>query len=98
MKPLSLKAIKAYLRSTPGWRYVPKEKAIRADLRTKDFAEAIRVIQRIARVAEKEGHHPDIHLTGYRHLSIILTTHAIQGLSINDFILAAKIEKFLTQK
>jgi hypothetical protein len=45
--------------------------------------------------AEAEGHHPDLHLTGYRHLKIELTTHAIGGLSDNDFILAAKIDALL---
>ena len=46
-----------------------------------------------ARVAEEEGHHPDLHLEGYRHVWIELSTHAIGGLSENDFILAAKIDE-----
>lgn len=59
----------------------------------KDFAAAVRFLQDIAEVAEEEDHHPDIHLTGYRKLKIDLSTHAVGGLSENDFILAAKIEK-----
>lgn len=59
----------------------------------KDFVAAIQFIRSIAKIAEAEGHHPDLHLTGYRNLKIELSTHAIGGLSENDFILAAKIEK-----
>ena len=40
-------------------------------------------------------HHPDLHLTGYRHLEIVLTTHAIGGLSENDFILAAQLDQVI---
>ena len=47
----------------------------------------------MAEVAEDEGHHPDLHLEGYRNVWIELYTHAIGGLSENDFILAAKIDK-----
>lgn len=93
VKPLSSKEIKSHLCSMPNWRYDAKEKTIRAEVKTKDFMSAIRMIRKIARLAERAGHHPDLHLTGYRHLAIVLTTHAIQGLSINDLILAAKIDK-----
>ncbi len=58
----------------------------------KDFLAAVKCIQAIAKVAEAEDHHPDLHVTGYRKLRIELSTHAINGLSENDFILAAKIE------
>jgi 4a-hydroxytetrahydrobiopterin dehydratase len=47
----------------------------------------------VARAAEAENHHPDLHLTGYRNVAIELWTHAIGGLSENDFILAAKIDR-----
>jgi 4a-hydroxytetrahydrobiopterin dehydratase len=57
----------------------------------------IEAVNRIAELAEAEGHHPDLHLTGYRNLKIELTTHAIGGLSENDFILAAKIDAILAQ-
>ena len=48
---------------------------------------------RCAEVAEADGHHPDLHLEGYRNVSVELWTHAIGGLSENDFILAAKIDQ-----
>ena len=47
---------------------------------------------KVAEIAETEGHHPDIHLTEYKYVMIVLTTHAIEGLSNNDFIMAAKID------
>jgi len=59
----------------------------------RDFMAAVKFIGCVAKLAEKEDHHPDIHLTSYRKLKIDLSTHAIGGLSENDFILAAKIDK-----
>ena len=47
----------------------------------------------IGKIAEAEGHHPDLHLTGYRNVAVELSTHAVSGLTENDFILAAKIDK-----
>ena len=54
---------------------------------------AVGFINKIAAIAEGEDHHPDLRLTGYRKLRIDLSTHAIGGLSENDFILAAKINE-----
>ena len=58
----------------------------------RDFAAAMTLLGAAAEIAESEDHHPDLHLTGYRHVRIVLTTHAIDGLSRNDFIVAAKID------
>ncbi len=82
-----------YLKGLAGWVLSDDAKAIRKDFFMKNFTAAVAFIQRIADVAEREGHHPDIHLTGYRKLVVELSTHAIKGLSENDFILAAKIEQ-----
>ena len=57
-----------------------------------DFISAIAFVNAVAGVAETEQHHPDIHLVGYNNTRIELMTHAIDGLSENDFILAAKID------
>jgi 4a-hydroxytetrahydrobiopterin dehydratase len=59
----------------------------------KDFMTAIAFFGRVAAIAESEGHHPDLHLQEYRNVWIELWTHAIGGLSENDFILAAKIDQ-----
>ncbi len=56
-----------------------------------DFKAAMHFVDKVARLAESEGHHPDIHIR-YSRVMIELSTHTIGGLSENDFILAAKIE------
>ena len=54
---------------------------------------AMEFFNRVAEVAEDDGHHPDLHVSGYRNVTVELWTHAIGGLSENDFILAAKIDQ-----
>lgn len=68
------------------------EKEIERKFKFKDFKEAIAFVNRVAEIAEEEGHHPDIEIH-YAKVIIKLTTHAVKGLSENDFILAAKIDK-----
>ncbi len=57
----------------------------------KDFAETMVFVNTVAKIAESEGHHPDMHVS-YNKVLVELWTHAIHGLSENDFILAAKID------
>jgi len=75
------------------WRLTDEGLKIRKDWRMKDFAAGMEFLNRVAQVAEEEGHHPDLHLESYRHVWIETWTHAIGGLSENDFILAAKIDR-----
>lgn len=84
------------LKNIPGWQLDNSAKVIFREYKTKDFMAAVDFIQKVARVAEAENHHPDIHLTGYRKLKIELSTHAIGGLSENDLIVAAKINELDT--
>jgi 4a-hydroxytetrahydrobiopterin dehydratase len=91
--PLSREDINEYLSRVPDWRLAADGKGIRREWRVKDFATALDFFQRIGEIAEKEDHHPDLHLTSYRNVSVELSTHAIGGLSENDFILAAKIDQ-----
>jgi len=91
--PLEDSQAARHLRDLDEWHLSEDGKFLYAEYRMKNFAEAIRLIRKIAVIAEKEDHHPDLHLTGYRQLRIELMTHAIGGLSKNDFILAAKIEQ-----
>ncbi|MBI3087332.1 MAG: 4a-hydroxytetrahydrobiopterin dehydratase [Candidatus Omnitrophica bacterium] len=93
-EPLPVSAAKTLLADVKGWELV-EGKAIRKTVKCRDFLDAVSLIQRIAPIAEAEDHHPDLHLTGYRRLTIELSTHAIGGLSENDFILAAKIDQIL---
>ena len=81
------------LRSLSGWQLVEGANRIRKDWQVKDFMAGIDFFRQVAEVAEQEDHHPDLHLEGYRHVWIELSTHAVGGLSENDFILAAKIDQ-----
>jgi 4a-hydroxytetrahydrobiopterin dehydratase len=80
------------LRKLSGWTLANGDKAIRRDYVMKDFLAAVDLIRRIAPRAQKMDHHPDLHLTGYRKLKVVLSTHDAGGLSLKDFRLAAEIE------
>lgn len=67
--------------------------AIEKILLFKDFGEALNFVNAVGAIAEKEQHHPDISIFSYNKVKVRLTTHAIGGLSDNDFILAAKIDE-----
>ena len=81
----------------PGWHLVDGDSRIRGNWIARDFVSAMNFLHHVARLAEEEGHHPDLHLVGYRNVTVELTTHAIGGLSENDFILAAKIDELSIQ-
>lgn len=89
--PLPAGAVSEYLRELPGWEMVEDAKKIRKTYKFRRFTEGIAFVNRIAEVAEEEGHHPNLHVY-YRKVIVELTTHAIGGLSLNDFIMAAKID------
>ena len=84
--------IEHLLPQIPQWHVDSTGDAIARSWKFRDFGSALEFLNRVAQVAEQQQHHPDLHLTGYRHVRIELTTHAIGGLSENDFILAAKID------
>jgi 4a-hydroxytetrahydrobiopterin dehydratase len=89
----SLEEAQGQLATLEGWRLTHDGERIRKDWTVKNFMAGISFFSRVAQVAEDEGHHPDLHLEGYRNVWIELYTHAIGGLSENDFILAAKIDR-----
>lgn len=85
-------ALEEYLGRVDGrWRVVD-EHHIEAELPFDDFAGALDFTNEVGRIAEEEGHHPEICLTWGR-ATVRIWTHAIDGLSENDFILAAKIDR-----
>jgi 4a-hydroxytetrahydrobiopterin dehydratase len=81
------------LSALPDWELLSNPDRIRRSWTVKHFMAGLNFFQAVAALAEAEKHHPDLHLSGYRNLSIEIWTHAINGLSINDFILAAKIDR-----
>lgn len=90
---LSPDAASRFLNGLEGWRLTHDGQRIRRDWRVKDFVTGVEFIDRVATLAENEGHHPDLHIEGFRNVWIEISTHAIGGLSENDFILAAKIDQ-----
>ncbi len=81
------------LKGFPGWRLSDDGRRIRKTMSVINFMAGIDYFNEVAKLAEDEGHHPDLHLENYRNIAIELWTHAIGGLSENDFILAAKIDE-----
>lgn len=75
----------------PQWRIDGGQ--LEREFEFRDFRTALDFLVRAAVVAETEQHHPDLHLTGYRKLRIGTSTHSVGGLSENDFILAARIDR-----
>lgn len=90
---LSADEARRQLEALGGWALNDDNTRIRKDWQMKSFRAGMEFFNQVAELAEQEGHHPDLHLEGYRHAWIELWTHAVGGLSENDFILAAKIDK-----
>ena len=86
--------VAVYAPQVPDWTILD-DKKLEKQFKFKDFAEALRFINKVGAVAETEGHHPDINLHSWNKVTITLWTHAIKGLFLNDFILAAKIDALI---
>ena len=87
--------IHKYQKKVDGWEIIKNKEEIFFLEKIFDFSnflESQEFVNSVGRISEKEGHHPDINF-GWGYAKIRITTHAIQGLSENDFILAAKIDK-----
>lgn len=93
IKPLSRANAQDYLDELSGWSLSEDVKKISKEFKFRDFIGAINFVERVADVAEMEGHHPDIHIH-YNKVLLELWTHSIGGLSENDFIVAAKIDAY----
>jgi len=88
--PLSRQEAERLAHEIPQWTL--KEQAIEREFIFKGFREAMAFVNRVAEVAEQEDHHPDICIS-YNRVRLELSTHKIGGLSPNDFILAAKVDR-----
>ena len=80
------------LKEVDTWQLID-DTAIEKTLLFKDFTEALGFVNKVGVIAEAEGHHPDLSIFGWNKVKISISTHAIGGLSDNDFILAAKIDE-----
>ena len=88
--PLPKEKVEEYIKEVQGWE-VQDNKIIEKIFAFKTFRESIDFVNKVANLAEQEQHHPDIHIR-YRKVTLEFTTHAIKGLSENDFIMASKID------
>lgn len=75
-----------------GWEVAPDHKVIKKSFKFKNFYETMAFVNALAWIANVENHHPDLEV-GYNYCHVAFMTHAIQGLSHNDFICAAKIDQ-----
>jgi len=91
VKPLTSKDFHPLLEQVPQWKVI-NGKQIEREFQFKDFKTALAFVNSIAKIAEKEKHHPDLFLHSWNKVRITLYTHAIGGLSKNDFIVAAKVD------
>ena len=95
--PFDISEIHKYQKKVDGWDIIKSEKNIFflfKKFNFKNFLESQKFINLISTISEDEGHHPDITF-GWGYAEIKITTHAIEGLSKNDFILAAKIDQLI---
>ena len=95
--PFDKSQIHKYLKKVDGWNVIKNENNIfylEKIFKFKNFLDSQKFINKVGQISENEGHHPDI-LFGWGYAEIKITTHAIEGLSENDFILAAKIDQII---
>ena len=91
MPPLNKVEAEVLLKQVPEWKISEDGKELQRKFSFKDFKEALAFGNKVGELAEEEGHHPDMTIS-WGSVAVVLTTHAIGGLSNNDFILASKID------
>jgi 4a-hydroxytetrahydrobiopterin dehydratase len=91
--PLTAAAAQALMSElAPQWQLAADARSIRREFKFKDFYRTMSFVNALAHIANIEDHHPDLEVS-YSHCRVLFTTHAIRGLSENDFICAAKIDR-----
>ena len=90
---LSDDEVETLAQQIPGWSV--EDGKLTRDLKLKNFKEALALVNRIGELAEAENHHPDLCIHGWNRVRIDFYTHTAQGISRNDFILAAKVNELV---
>ncbi len=93
MKLLSESEVKKQLADLKNWIWNRERVCIEKNFQFSSFTDAIIFLNKIAELAEELDHHPDLHLTKYRNLKVVLSTHSAGGLTQRDFKMAAHIEE-----
>ena len=92
--PFDISEIHKYQKRVDGWSIIKNSKNIyflEKNFKFENFKKSLNFVNEVGKISELEGHHPDINF-GWGYVNINITTHAIEGLSENDFILASKID------
>ena len=93
--PFNISEIHKYQKKVDGWDVIKNNKGVfflEKKFKFKNFLESQNFVNLVGKISEEEGHHPDLSF-GWGYAKVTITTHAIEGLSENDFILAAKIDR-----
>ncbi|HCM42028.1 MAG TPA: 4a-hydroxytetrahydrobiopterin dehydratase [Candidatus Omnitrophota bacterium] len=93
MKRLTAEEAEKKLKAVSGWSMDESGLKIEKKYRFSNFTDAVCFLNRVAEFAEELNHHPDLHLTDYKNLRVVLSTHSAGGLTQLDFKLAAQIEE-----
>lgn len=93
-KPFTKKQTAEYAAKIPTWQLDEDNSMLSKRFSFTDFTETMTFVNHVAELAQKEDHHPDMHVF-YNHVDIDLWTHSVGGLHENDFILAAKIDQII---
>lgn len=93
---LNAAEVETLLSQLPEWTLVNDANAIQRHFEFKNYEQTMRFVLQLSKVATQQDHHPDVSF-GYNYSSVRFTTHAIKGLSENDFICAAKVDKLLAR-
>ncbi len=96
--PFDISEIHKYQKKIDGWSLIKNDKEIyflEKEFKFDNFLQSQKFVNKVGSISEEEGHHPDIFF-GWGYAKIQITTHAIQGLSENDFILASKIDRLIS--
>lgn len=91
VEKLSIEEINQHIQQIPGWELV-QDNTIQRSFAFANFTHAMDFAKEIAAIAEQENHHPELHIS-WGKVRVELSTHSVGGLSINDFIEAAKISR-----
>ena len=85
--------VQSRMGEVPGWVLANDAKSIERSFALKNFVVCVNLINKIKDIAEDEMHHPDLHLTEFKNLKVVLYTHSLGGVTENDLIVAAKINQ-----
>lgn len=86
--------IEELTKRVPDWSV--EDGKLTREVQTKNFREALALVNALGEIAEEENHHPDLLIHGWNHVRIQLYTHTAHGISENDFIMAAKFDRLIS--